>query len=186
MHTVREDRQVDSVPKRLAAKAFYAVMRRWVLPELPEDAGDFKGFNRRVLETLKQYKERVRFLRGAFATMGYRQTEVGFRLRKILRFARDAIVSNTALPLRLAVYLGSLTWAALAIFVAVCGGIQFLGTGLQQPLIMLVIGLILGFSGLLLLFVGLIGEYLKVIILEVKQRPLYIVKALYNLTPPPN
>ncbi|HNT89940.1 MAG TPA: glycosyltransferase family 2 protein, partial [Candidatus Hydrogenedentes bacterium] len=66
VHAVRADRTVDSFCKRATAKLFYAFMRRWVLPDLVENAADFKGFNRRVLDALRRYPERVQFLRGLF------------------------------------------------------------------------------------------------------------------------
>lgn len=192
VHTVRTDRHVDSPAKRLSARLFYAVMRRWVLPELPEDAGDFKGFNRQVLEALRQYRERVRFLRGAFATLGFKQTTLPYvraaryagvskyPLTNILRLARDAVVSNSVLPLRFGVYLGVAIWMILPFYVLACL-LGHLLRGFDQPVMLLLIGLVCAFFGVILILLGLIGEYLKCIVLEVKQRPLYIVRAVHNL-----
>ncbi len=197
VHTVRSNRAVDSTPKRISARFFYAIMRRWVLPELPENAGDYKGFNRRVLETLALYRERVRFLRGAFATLGFKQTEVRFvrevrhagvskyPTRNVLRFARDAIVSNTVLPLRVGVYLGLMTWLALPVLVVLLVALHLLGGGLEEPVLWLLLVVVCAFSGTILILLGLVGEYLKCIILETKQRPLYIVRALHNVDPSP-
>jgi dolichol-phosphate mannosyltransferase len=78
VHAVRTDRTSDGAFKRLSAWAFYAVMRRWVLPELPENAGDFKVLNRRALDAARRYGERVRFLRGTIATLGFAQTTVSY------------------------------------------------------------------------------------------------------------
>ncbi|MBI2433935.1 MAG: glycosyltransferase family 2 protein, partial [Candidatus Hydrogenedentes bacterium] len=124
VHMVRSDRRVDGLLKRTMAHVFYRAMRRWVLPELPENAGDFKGFNRHVLVVLRAHRERVRFMRGAFATMGFRQTQLRYvraarhagqskyPLRSTLRLARDAVFSNSALPMRPGIYAGAFTLAA--------------------------------------------------------------------------
>lgn len=186
VHTVRSDRAVDSFFKRTGAQFFYAIMRRWVLPDLPYNAGDFKGLDREALGAFQFYRERVRFLRGMFATLGYRQTHLTFKrearfsgiskypLRAILRLARDGMVSNTVLPLR-------------------AGGVAgILMLALSLPMLFLaLLGAKISFSAALILFVGglilcmlaTIGEYLKVIMLEVKRRPLYIVRELCNVAP---
>jgi len=196
VHTVRTDRRVDPFPKRFTARLFYMVMRRWVMPALPENAGDFKGLNRRAVEALRLYRERMRFLRGLLATLGFKQTEVHYvraarhagdskyPIRSVLRLARDAVVSNTALPLRLSFYLGALTCASLPVFLVASLHRRLYGGGLQEPLLVALMALVIGFSGVILVMLGLVGEYLKCIILEVKQRPLYLVRARHNLEDP--
>lgn len=196
VHTVRVDRSQDSLAKRLSAKIFYAVMRRWVLPELPEGAGDYKGFNRRVLLAIRQYRERVRFLRGAFATVGFCQATVPIRrpsrhagqskfpLRQVLRFGRDALVSNTAIPLRVSLYLGLATLAVLPVVALALAAARLSGAWHPDPLLAMILLLVLLYGGLGLCFTGILGEYLKVLILETKQRPLYIVGERVNLPPP--
>ncbi len=193
VHTVRTDRSVDSFWKRKSAKLFYALMRRWVLPEIVEDAADYKGFTRQALEALRAYPERVRFLRGMFATLGFRQSTVPFvraargagqskySLRNMLRFARDAIVSNTVLPLRLGFYFGVLLVAAAGAYGACVAGLFLAGGGMDQPLVHLVLSTIGALFGVVFILLGMMGEYLKCIILEVKARPLYVVRKTYNL-----
>lgn len=192
VHTVRADRSVESFFKRVPAKLFYRFMRKWVLLDLVEDAADFKGFNRRVLAAFRLYRERVQFLRGAFAALGFRQTEVRYSraarhagrskypTRNVLRLARDAIVSNSALPLRTGLYLGVLALLSLPIYATVCLVLTAYGVQLSV-LSMILIGLVLGFGGMNLVLLGLVGEYLKCIILEVKHRPLYVIESLQNL-----
>ncbi len=193
VHMVRSDRTIDSRAKRWTARGFYYMMRRWVLPELPEDAPDFKGMNRRVLEALRRYDERVRFLRGMLATLGFRQTRVSYTRAprhagrtkynwvSILRFARDAIVSYSVIPLRLAIVAGAAAWvAALAAGAAMAAAL--LGApGLPHPLLLFFVATQLVFTGLVLAFLGLIGEYLGCIIKETKHRPLYIIESLHNI-----
>lgn len=194
VHAVRIDRSVDSIPKRVSARLFYAFMRRWVLPELVENAADFKAFNRRALDALRDYREHVRFLRGLVATLGFRQATVPFvraarhaglskyHLRNVLRLARDAIVSNTVLPLRLGLFAGVLLWCTLPLYGGACLAAHYWGGGLATPGLHIVVALMLWLFGLTFVFVGLIGEYLKVMLLEMKDRPLYIVRDCHNLT----
>jgi dolichol-phosphate mannosyltransferase len=193
VHGVRTDRTVDSFTKRLTAKFFYAFMRRWVLPELRENAGEFKAFSRPVLLALRQNRERVRFLRGLCATVGFSQTELPyaraprhagrskFPLKQMLRLARDAVFSNTVLPLRLGLYLGLLLLTSAGVYGIAALLAHLGGDGLASPLLHLVLVLnVMGFA-LTFILLGLAGEYFKIIILEVKQRPLYIVRRAINL-----
>lgn len=187
VHTVRADRSVDSFLKREAAQFFYALMRRFVLPELPYNAGDYKGFDREVLHAFRQYRERVRFLRGIFATLGFRQTTVTFRrdsrhsgrsqypLKAILRLGRDAVLSNTTWPLRLGAVAGApMLLASPFAFIA-----ALLATGHRHA--NLNTALLLFIGGAILTLLAAIGEYLRILVLETKHRPLYIVRELHNL-----
>ena len=196
VHMVRESRAVDSFAKRFTARIFYAAMRRYVLPELTPDAPDFKGFNARVLHAIRRYRERVRFMRGMLATLGFTQTEIRYvreqrhsgvtkyRWRNILRFSRDAIVSYSVIPIRLSFFAGILTALAGTLTLLVSGLIHLLGQGLQHPLLAIIIGLQLLLTGAVLTVLGLIGEYLGCIVREVKHRPLYLVESTHNVTPP--
>ena len=195
VHMVRESRDVDSFAKRFSARVFYAFMRRYVLPALPEDAPDFKGFNRRVLDTLRLYGERVRFLRGIIATLGFRQAAIPYvrearyagkskyPWKNVLRFGRDAVVSYSVIPLRVGLVAGIAVCAATAVFAAVCVAACIAGA-LPQPTVMFLIALVGGLGGLLLVMLGIVGEYLGCMMRELKQRPLYIVESLVNLAPP--
>ncbi len=193
VHMVRSRRDVDSFAKRLTARVFYAVMRRYVLPAMPEDAPDFKGFNRNVLEALRQYRERVRFLRGAFATLGFRQCSLPYvreeryagrskyPWKKMIAFGRDAVLSYSVIPLRVGLFAGVLACAGTGIFAMVCIAMwAILGT-LSDPLLLVLIGLVGGLGGIILIVLGMMGEYLGLVVREVKQRPLYIVRATHNL-----
>ena len=188
VHAVRGDRSSDSAFKRWTAWGFYRLMRRWVLPELPENAGDFKLFNRQVLDAVRQYRERVRFLRGNLATVGFRQETMVYArpprhagvskypLRRMLRLARDAVFSNTALPLRWCTYTGA---GVVALWPVVCVA----ALAMEEPSVVLLLLLMQWLlMGLLMVGVGLAGEYFKVILLEVKQRPLYLVRDCINVS----
>lgn len=194
VHAVRDDRGVDSLPKRFAARVFYAFMRRWVMPELPVNAGEFKAFNRNVLIALRTHRERVRFLRGAFATMGFAQTQVyyaraprrgghsKFPLKAVVRLARDAVLSNSSLPLRAGLYLGLLVCLGSLAGMLTLGVLEFSGSGVASPLLAFLLLLLLGVGGAGLIMLGFVGEYLKILLLEVKHRPLYVIRSTRNVT----
>jgi len=197
VHMVRHNRRGESLPKRLTARLFYAVMRRCALPELPLDAGDFKAFNRRVLLAVRQYRERVRFIRGIFAGVGFKQTELSYARdpryagrskypwRKVVRFAVDAVTAYSLLPLRLALVAGVLAWVGLVAYLAATL-IRWVAARAAPDLRWTAIVVVfLGLSGLNLIFLGMIGEYLGRVLRELKQRPLYVVRSRRNLDDDP-
>ena len=172
--------------KLLTAAAFYRLIARITSVEIPRDTGDFRLLDRRVVETLVTMREHHRFMRGLSAWVGFRQEAVQYDrherfagatkypLRKMIRFALDAITAFSYAPLQLATSFGfilaalSLVGIVIAIIVRVFGGaIQGQGTTL-------IVVLFLG--GIQLIFLGIIGEYLGRIYDEVRARPLYIVR----------
>ena len=176
--------------KLLTAAAFYRLIARITSVEIPRDTGDFRLLDRRVVETLVTMREHHRFMRGLSAWVGFRQEAVPYDrherfagatkypLRKMIRFALDAITAFSYAPLQLATSFGfflaalSLVGIVVAIIVRVFGGaIQGQGTTL-------IVVLFLG--GIQLIFLGIIGEYLGRIYDEVRARPLYIVREVLD------
>ena len=94
-------------------------------------------------------------------------------------------MSYSVIPIRLSFFAGVLSALAGFLVFLACGLVHFLGQGLEQPLLAIVIGLQLVLTGAVLTVLGLIGEYLGCIIREVKQRPLYLVESTHNLPPRP-
>jgi len=192
VHTVRTNRDSDTWFKRASAAAFYWGMRRFVLPDLPRNAGDFKGLSRTAVDALRQYKERVRFTRGIIATIGFRQTEIPytrpvreqgdskFSTIAMLRFARDAVFSYSAMPLRLLAGIGALAFGIgiIALVGVIIGAIDAFSEQTQRYLLLATLWLL---GGLLLIAFGIIGEYLRILTFEVKNRPLYIVRSKKNV-----
>ena len=189
VHTVRTDRSQDSLSKRVSAHFFYALMRRWVLPELPVNAGDYKGLSRRAIEGLLQYNERVRFLRATIATLGFKQVEIPFTRPKrhagkskypwisVMRLARDAIMSNTVIPLRLALFLG-VAATGLGLVAGLYTVVLALSQASEHWMSYAILTAILLVGGLNLAFMGILGEYIKILILETKQRPQYLIREI--------
>lgn len=187
VHMIRTRRLGDSTAKRWSAWVFYAFMHRWGSRALPENAADFKGLSRRAVEALRRYPERIRFLRGLIAELGYNQVSIPYvrdprhagRSKypwgRILRLATDAALSHSAVPMRVVMVLGIASVAA-AFFAPLA-----LGWTMEA----LIVFLMVFYAGLGLAALGLIGEYLTRILAEVKQRPLYILKSALNLEPTP-
>jgi len=191
---VREERRGESFFKRVTAWGFYRVMRRFIHPDLPLDAGDFRLVSRPVIETLRCMPERDRFLRGMFAWMGFPQTSVLYRrqerragetkypLLKMVRFAYDGILSFSAAPIRLIALSGILTAGfGFAYGLYTVGRWLLVGDTVEGwPSIIVLISLI---GGMILLALGVVGEYVGRIYEAIKSRPSYIVKEQINPAP---
>jgi len=182
----RTDREGESPLKRNFAKAFYKLFASFGETELPEGAGDFRLLDRRVVEALRALPERARFSKGLYAWVGFPATgvpfavadrahgESKFRFRKLFSFAFDGISSFSTVPLKIATWLG----VAIAI-VATLTGLYFMVRtllfGTDLPGFPSLIVSIMFFSGIQLISLGMIGEYVGRIFAEVKRRPLYLV-----------
>jgi polyisoprenyl-phosphate glycosyltransferase len=187
VYAVRSERKGETWFKEFTAKAFYRIIYRITDIDIPQDTGDFRLMDRKVVEALKGMREKHRFMRGLSVWVGFRQTgvtyaraeryagETKYPLKKMLKFALDGITSFSYLPLQLATYVGFAA-AGLAvlgilatIILRLSGSHAFLGQATT-----LVSVLFLG--GVQLISLGIIGEYLGRIYDEVKGRPLYIVR----------
>ena len=186
VYGTRSSRAGESRLKKMTAAAFYRVMERLSATPVPRDTGDFRLLNRRALDALKKLRERQRFMKGLFAWLGYRQKAVvyerdarfagssKFNYWRLWNFALEGITSFSGAPLKVATYVGVFT-----AFLAFVFGLFVLGKALiygdparGYPTLMLVI-LFLG--GVQLMALGMIGEYLGRLYVEVKQRPLYLI-----------
>lgn len=191
----RNDRSTDTRFKRVTAGLFYRIMMRLSDVPIPPQTGDFRLMDRRVVEALKLMPERARFMKGVFAWVGFRTSTIYFkreprltgepqqRLSKLVGLAIDGIVSFTSLPLRIWSVIGGMI-AALALFYMIFVVARTLIVGTDVPGYASLAVLVLFFSGLILLSIGVLGEYVARIFVEVKQRPLYIVRETRNFTGP--
>jgi polyisoprenyl-phosphate glycosyltransferase len=182
----RADRTTDGRTYSRFARRFYAVFERFGEMPLPEGAGDFRLISRRVVDTLKRMPERARFSKGLYAWVGFRQIGVPYQVAprahgetkwnyaKLFRFAFDGLTSFSTVPLRLATYTGIAisVFAFLYAFVTILRTVVF---GADVPGFPSIIVSVMFFSGIQLVFLGIIGEYIGRIFAEVKERPLYIV-----------
>lgn len=182
----RSAREGDSLVKRLTAHGFYRLMRRVSDTAIPEDVGDYRLMDRRVVDALGQLRERNRFMKGLFSWVGFRQRELSYRREarhagrskwsywRLWNYALDGITSFTVAPLKIATYLGLLTAAAAFVYGAWII-IKTLAYGADVPGYPSLMVVILFLGGVQLIALGIIGEYLGRLFMESKQRPLYLV-----------
>lgn len=187
--TVREDRQSDSLAKRLSADLFYRLVGKMSGTPIPPHSGDYRLMDRKVVEALKRMPERTRFMKGLFGWLGFKQIEVPYerRLRSAGRskwkfwdlwnLGLEGIFSFSTLPLRIWTYIGA-ACAVFAIAYLLFILVRTLLYGADVPGYPSLISVVLFFSGLNMMGLGILGEYLGRVFIEVKQRPLYLIDDL--------
>jgi len=187
VYGVRDNRETDSLPKRLTADLYYRAHNWLSSDKIPEHAGDFRLLDRRVVDVIRQMPERNRFMKGLFAWAGFRQAAVSyhreeraigqskFNYWKLWTLAIDGITSASTVPLRIWSYLGAFV-ALGALGYAVFIIIQTLTSGIRVPGYASLMVAILFLGGLQLLSLGVLGEYVGRILTETKARPLYVVR----------
>lgn len=189
VYAVRHERKGETVLKKLTASIFYKLIIKITNVTIPQNVGDFRLIDKKVIIALRSIREHHRFIRGLVSWVGFRQTgvtyvrderfagETKYPLKKMLKFAFDGITSFSFLPLQFAMYAGvfisffSFICCVYILFLRVC-------TGKFIPGIAGILVSVLFIGGIQLLFLGLIGEYVGRIYDEIKQRPLYIVREL--------
>lgn len=187
---VRSRRDSDTPLKRLTANAFYKFMAQLSEVPIPANAGDFRLMSRPVVDALLSLPERNRFNKGLFAWLGFTTAVIEYerpqrkagaskwRYRRLWTFALDGITAFSSLPIRIWTYVGigfaafALAYGALMIFRAL-----FLGN-IDVPGYASLMVAVLFSSGVILTGLGVIGEYISRIYVEVKQRPLFIVRSV--------
>ncbi|MEJ2707272.1 MAG: glycosyltransferase family 2 protein [Anaerolineales bacterium] len=188
VYAVRTEREGESWFKLTTASLFYRLIYRITDVDIPLDAGDFRLMDRKVVNVLNQMRERHRFLRGMSAWVGFRQVGVPYRraaryagetkypLKKMLKFASDAVTGFSFFPLQVATYLGFISAGISILAIPIVAAIRLWGT--EEPLLgqatTLIAVLFLG--GVQLISLGILGEYIGRLYDEAKDRPLYIVR----------
>ena len=187
VYGVRKSRGVDSVFKRLSAKSFYVFMQFIGVKTIFNHA-DFRLMSARVLTQLRGYNEVNVFLRGVFPLIGYKSEKVYYErqrrfagkskypFRKMVLFALDGITSFSIRPLRLIIYIGSLSFlASIVSFIYVMES-YFRGGNIQGWTSVMISLWFLG--SLTLMSLGIIGEYIGKIYTEIKARPRYHIESI--------
>jgi glycosyltransferase involved in cell wall biosynthesis len=182
----RTDREADGPIRRAFTRAFYRLFAAFGETPLPDGAGDFRLLDRKAVDALRAMGERARFSKGLYAWIGFRSLGVPFDVaerasgtskfnaRKLFRFAFDGITSFSTLPLKLWTYVG-VSISACAFMLAMFFIIDTMTRGVDVPGYASLIVSVMFFSGVQLISLGIIGEYIGRIFAEVKRRPLYIV-----------
>jgi glycosyltransferase involved in cell wall biosynthesis len=191
VYATRRERQGETFLKKFTAKMFYHTIDQLSEVEIPKNTGDFRLLDRKVVDALKQFPEKNRFMKGLFAWVGYEQTAIYYdrdpRLAgsskwnywRLWNFALDGITSFSSVPLRIWTYVG-LFISAFALLYALQIIIQVIIYGRDAPGYASIMVTLLFVSGLQFITLGIIGEYLGRIFNEVKQRPLYLVRQFYT------
>jgi glycosyltransferase involved in cell wall biosynthesis len=184
---VRADRSGDSLMKRATAKWFYRLLGWLSECPIPADVGDFRLLDRRVVEALRLLPERTRFMKGLFAWLGFRQAEVEYaraaraageskwRYWRLWNLALEGLFSFSTLPLRIWTYVGLLVAVLALAFAAFIVG-RTLISGVDVPGYASIVALLSFFSGVNMIGLGILGEYLGRVFTEVKRRPNYLVR----------
>ncbi|MBQ8229342.1 MAG: glycosyltransferase family 2 protein [Clostridia bacterium] len=191
VHGRRKKRTGETVFKKATAYLYYRFMRKITKMDVPKDVGDFKLYDRKVVNAILSMGEHDRLLRAQAAWVGFKQTFVEFErperiagethytLKKMVKLAEAGIFPNTdytlTLPIKLGFFLSFISLACFIVFtVLACCGVAFGGlTAWLFPSIALAAGLILSCQGLANMHVNMIYK-------EVQNRPKYILSETYN------
>lgn len=186
VYAIRHAREGETRLKATLSPLFYRLLNKLARIDIPVGAGDFRLISRRVVDALVAMPERHRFLRGMTRWLGYPQATIEFEslaresgrskytTSQMLRFALDAVVSFSAVPLRVASVLGfaaSLLGSAYLVYVLFVRFVS--GTVVPGWTSVVVVTLILG--GAQLVCLGIIGQYLGRMYDEQKGRPLFLI-----------
>jgi len=189
----RIKRKGESIFKKLSAKIFYRLLRSMTSVDLPPDTGEFRLIDRKVCDVVNKLPEKNRYIRGLVSWVGFKQIPVEYvreerfagvtkyPLRKMIAFAMDAITSFSNKPLKLATMLGFFISLASFIYILIVIYQRFFTdqtiTGWAST-----IAVILFTQGIVLMILGLMGEYIGRIYTELQNRPNYIVQEVIEHT----
>lgn len=184
--------RVEPYLKTFLRKLFYRMMARISPTELPVDAGDFRLIGRRTMDILRQVPEREPYLRGLIASLGFKQIGIPYarqpRTKGSSKFnffgnldlAMQGIVGYSKAPMRLAVYAGFVISLMSILFILLYLVCRIEGWITQPGFTTIIITILISWSTVLL-FLGLIGEYIAAILVETRQRPRAIIERSCNL-----
>jgi polyisoprenyl-phosphate glycosyltransferase len=187
VYGTRVARREDSASKRITAGLFYRFFNRVSAIDIPSNAGDFRLLDRVVVDTLKSLPERNRFMKGLCAWPGYASVSVPYERRrrqagktkysywKLWNFAWDGITSFSTLPLRVWSYLGGVVGLLSLLYMSLII-VRTVLFGRDVPGYASLMSAVLFFGALQLLSIGVLGEYVGRLVVESKQRPVYIVE----------
>jgi glycosyltransferase involved in cell wall biosynthesis len=192
VYAKRKKRKGETWFKLVTAKCFYKFLNYMSDIDIPKDTGDFRLIDRKVAAVFRKMTEKNRFVRGMFSWIGFTQTyieyerderfagETKYPFKKMIKFASDGIIAFSSKPLKLVMTLGSAS-VLVSIFVLLYSILTRLFGHEVQPGWASIMVAITFFSGIQLLGLGIVGQYIARIYDESKNRPIYIVKDVYNI-----
>jgi len=189
----RKSREGESAFKLLTAKMFYKTLNALSDVEIPKDTGDFRLVDRKVVDTVNSLPEHNKFLRGLFSWVGYKQIPFEYErkerfagttkypLKKMLKLASDGIIGFSMKPLKLVGILGMLSILSSIIILIVAIVLHANHSTSLVPGWSSLMVVITFLSGVILLSIWIMSEYIGRIYDEAKQRPQYIVDKTINI-----
>ncbi|QWU47930.1 glycosyltransferase family 2 protein [Bacillus sp. NP247] len=192
VYAKRKQRKGETWFKLLTAKYFYKFLNYMSDIDIPKDTGDFRIIDRKVADVFNQMTERNRFIRGMMSWVGFRQTyveyerderfagETKYPLKKMIKFASDGIIAFSTKPLRIVMSLGLLSVLISIAVLLYTITVKIIGNDTQTGWASIMVAITF-FSGIQLLGLGIVGQYIARIYDESKNRPIYIVKETVNL-----
>lgn len=187
VYAVRSEREGETWFKKVTASLFYRLIYKITDVKIPVDTGDFRLMDRKVVNVLKQMKERHRFPRGMSAWVGFKQIGVTYKraariagvtkypFKKMLRLALNAITSFSYFPLQVATFFGFLSAGISILAIPIVVILRLIGSHFFEGQTTTLIS-VLFLGGVQLISLGILGEYIGRLYDEAKGRPLYIVR----------
>ena len=186
VYAKRRSRDGETWLKKATSKNFYRLLQFVSHVPIQKDTGDFRLLSRRAVEALKTFSEKQRYTKGLFSLIGFKKIAIEFdrdpriagntkwNYFKLIELAIEGVTSFTLAPLRISTYIGLLTSISAMIY-AMFIFIKTVIYGIDVPGYASLMCIVLFLGGVQLLCLGVIGEYLGRIFVEVKSRPLYFV-----------
>lgn len=186
VYGARKDRESESYLKRNFSRLFYWLMRKITKIDIPNDAGDFRLLDRKIIDAFKQFPERTRFMKGLYAWVGYKKISLPYEVKeraagksswafsKLTELAITGITSFSDVPLRVWGFIGFII-SAFSLIYAIYIITVTLIYGADLPGFPTLVVAIMFLGGIQLLSIGILGEYIARIFTEVKQRPKYLL-----------
>ena len=183
----------DLFLKKHLSNLFYKIINKVSEIEFKSGASDFRMLRRKVIDSILEIKEYYRFSKGIFSWVGYNTYFIEYQpleringtskwsLKKLFKYAFDGIVSYTTFPIRVATVVGGIM-SFLSFVYLVITIIQKIFFQINVAGYASLLGIVLLIGGIQLLFLGIIGEYIARIYIEVKNRPIYIAREILTNT----
>lgn len=191
VYGTRRVRQGESATKKATASFFYYFLNKLSEIQIPRNTGDFRLLDRRVIQALRLLPEHGRFMKGLFSWVGFRQTmllydrhprcsgKTKWNYWTLWNFALDGFTSFSCVPVRIWSYVG-LFVSFMGMLFALLLIVKYFIKGIDAPGYYSLMVVMLTLNGIILVNLGILGEYIGRIFIEVKKRPIYLVNGLWG------